>query len=67
MGWIVSLLFFYKDGVGIKYPTMVDMPLNTQTNQTFPAGRMRHRAIFKMLYSWFEISILLLDWLFYQG
>ena len=26
--WIVSLLFLYKDGFGIKLPTKVDMPLN---------------------------------------
>ena len=25
---IVSLLFFYKDGFGIKYPTKLDTPLN---------------------------------------
>ena len=31
-----QLLFFYKDGFGIKYPTNVDMPLNKETerNQT---------------------------------
>ena len=28
---IVSLLFFYKDGVGIKLPTKVDMPLNKES------------------------------------
>ena len=31
MGWIVPLLFFYKDGFGIKLPSKVDMPLNKET------------------------------------
>ena len=31
MIWIVSLLFFSKDGLGIKLPTKVDMPLNKET------------------------------------
>ena len=30
MGWIILLLFFYKDGFGIKYPTKVDIPLNKE-------------------------------------
>ena len=30
MGLIVRLLFFYKDGFGIKLPTKVDMPLNKE-------------------------------------
>ena len=31
MGWIAQLLFFYKDSVGIKYSTNVDMLLNKET------------------------------------
>ena len=31
IGQILSLLFFYKDGFGIKYPIKVDMPLNKET------------------------------------
>ena len=31
MGYIVSLLLFYKDRFGIKYPTKVDMTLNKET------------------------------------
>ena len=36
MGQIVPLLFFYENGIGIKYPTKIDMPLNKETkpNQT---------------------------------
>ena len=34
IGWIVPLLFFYKDGFGIKSPIKVDMPLNKETKQT---------------------------------
>ena len=29
MGWIASLLFFWKDEFGIKKTTKVDMPLKT--------------------------------------
>ena len=32
MDKIVSLLFFYKDDFGIKWPMMVDVPLNRETN-----------------------------------
>ena len=28
MGEIIPILFFYKNGFGIKWPTKVDMPLN---------------------------------------
>ena len=28
VGWIISLLFFYKDSLGIKYPKKIDMLLN---------------------------------------
>ena len=28
---LAPLLFFYKDGVSIKQPTKVDMPLNKET------------------------------------
>ena len=31
MDLILSLLFFCKDGFGIKYPTKFDMPLNKET------------------------------------
>ena len=31
MGFIISLLFFYKDGFGVKYPTQFDMSLNNLT------------------------------------
>ena len=31
MGKKSPLLFFYKDGFGIKQPTKVDMPLNKQS------------------------------------
>ena len=31
-GYIVSLLFFYKDGFGIKLTMKADMPLNKETN-----------------------------------
>ena len=31
MSQIVSQLFFYKDGFGIKYPTNVDISLNKET------------------------------------
>ena len=34
MGWIVSLLFFYKDVCGIKYLTKVVMQLNKETKHT---------------------------------
>ena len=34
MGQIVSLLFFYKDGFGIKYLTKVDMRLNKENKST---------------------------------
>ena len=30
MGYIVPLLFFYKDGLGIKFPAKVDLPLNQE-------------------------------------
>ena len=33
MDYIISLMFFYKDGFGIKLPMKVDMPLK-QRNQT---------------------------------
>ena len=31
MGWILLLLFLYKDGFGIKYSLDVDMPLKKET------------------------------------
>ena len=31
MGLVVSLLFFNKDGFGIKWPSKVDMPLKKET------------------------------------
>ena len=31
MDWIFTLLFFYKDNVGIKSPIKVDMLLNKET------------------------------------
>ena len=31
MDWIVWLLFFYKEGFVIKYPTKVDMPSKKET------------------------------------
>ena len=36
MGYIVPLVFFLENGLGIKWPTKVDMPLNKETklNQT---------------------------------
>ena len=34
MCYIVPLLFFYKDGFGIKWAITVDMPLNKETNLT---------------------------------
>ena len=34
MDKIVPLLFFYKDGFGIRYPTNVDMPLNEMDTAT---------------------------------
>ena len=33
MGYIVLLLFPYKDRFSIKWPTKVDMSLNTETKQ----------------------------------
>ena len=47
---IVPLLFFYKDGVGIKLPQKVDMPLKKETkeNQDF---RIRKSKIAKNLES----------------
>ena len=33
VSWIVSLLFFYKNGFSIKYSMMVEMPLNKETDQ----------------------------------
>ena len=30
---IRSLLFFYKDGFGIKYTTNIDMPFNKENEQ----------------------------------
>ena len=30
-----TIIFFYKDDLGIKYPSKVDMPLNKETNQPF--------------------------------
>ena len=35
MSWLVSLLFFYKDGFGIKYHLKVDIPLNKQKDILF--------------------------------
>ena len=32
MGYIVSVMFFHKDGFGIKSHTKVDMPLNKEIN-----------------------------------
>ena len=31
IGQIVPVLFFYKDGLGIKWPIQVDMPLKKET------------------------------------
>ena len=30
MGYIVSLLFFYKDNFGIREPMQIDMPINKE-------------------------------------
>ena len=35
MGYILPLLFFYKDGFGIKKPMKADMPLNKEKNGWF--------------------------------
>ena len=35
MGWIASLMFFYKDGFGIKLHTKVHMPLNKENKTNY--------------------------------
>ena len=35
MSCIVLLLFFYKDGFGIKYPIKIDVPLNKETKPNY--------------------------------
>ena len=35
MSLIVKLLYFFKDGFGIKLPTKVDMPLNKEALNMF--------------------------------
>ena len=55
MGQIVPLLFFFKDGFGIKYSTKVDMPLHKETNQpTNKVWRIRKIVIFKFCTFWVE-------------
>ena len=33
MGWMISLMFFYKNGFGVKQPIKLDVPLNNVTEQ----------------------------------
>ena len=48
----VSLLFFQSDGFGIKYPAMVDMPSNKETEESLIS-----RAKCKCILSQKQISI----------
>ena len=41
MGYIVSLLFFYKVGLRIKWPTMVDMPFCKETQPELNTNNLR--------------------------
>ena len=65
MGWIVSLLFFYKVGFGIKWPTKVDMPL-IKANQSKIMGLPLFTHLYynphnKSLYK-FEKILLFFSW-----
>ena len=44
---IVTLLFFYKDDFGIKWPTKVYIPLNNQTKQNQTKLNIHPRSIDK--------------------
>ena len=55
MGWIVHLVFFYKNGFGIKSPTKFDMQLNfdmilkKETNEIKPNVSVKH-SLFSLFY-----------------